>query len=429
MTRRGLAAFPLFPLVLAGDRTFTIVNSCEFTLWPAITNYGVYDSYRGPRGWEAPPGNVTTLTITSPWNGRIWPRRACSFDGDGKGSCITGDCPGGLECDDQTIGWVNVGEWNLDAWGGNDCWTVPMSVEPDGCDSVFCTEDVLSKCPDDRMKQTDSDGNVIGCLSACMAGIHDVEPSINCCSGKYNDVATCLSAEVDYYDVLKPLCENAYWYPFDSRPDSPTVDYACPAAGSPGYKVTFCPSARGQSIGADKSGGGGAGTGFAQPTSFSATAGQVDAGTTVGGGTRSAKTTGSTGSLAVETKATEATKPTHTSPASSSSPSGDSAKDSSSASDSASPSRTGEDSLLGISQPLLLALAIGAVALVLLGLLLACRRRPSGDTAQRPPGQEVETSSGNESTSSGSESDGDAEGARHSGALVFQSRPAGPSGD
>lgn len=28
-----------------------------------------------------------------------------------------------------------------------------MSIEPDGCDSLSCTEDVLSKCPDERMKQ------------------------------------------------------------------------------------------------------------------------------------------------------------------------------------------------------------------------------------------------------------------------------------
>ncbi|BGP41006.1 hypothetical protein JCM10449v2_004973 [Rhodotorula kratochvilovae] len=215
MQRRRLAVLSLLPLVLAGDRKFTITNSCEFTLWPAVTNYGAHDSYKGPRGWEAPPGNVTTLTMSSPWNGRI----SCTFDSSGKGSCITGDCPGGLECDDQTIGWVNVGEWNLDAWGGNDFWdiscvpgwTVPMSIEPDGCDSVFCTEDVLSKCPDDRMKQKDSDGNVIGCLSACMAKINDVEPSVNCCSGKYNNETTCHSAEVDFYDVLKPLCEHAYW--------------------------------------------------------------------------------------------------------------------------------------------------------------------------------------------------------------------------
>ena len=77
------------------------------------------------------------------------------------------------------------------------------------------------------------DGNVIGCLSACMAGINAQDPSVNCCSGKYNSMEACYSEEVDFYKqvilsvllawnhlsqvgllsrVLKPYCQNAYWY-------------------------------------------------------------------------------------------------------------------------------------------------------------------------------------------------------------------------
>lgn len=55
-------------------------------------------------------------------------RRECSFDGDGRGSCTTGNVEGGLEVDDQTIGEVNVGEFNLDAWGGNDCESLILSL-------------------------------------------------------------------------------------------------------------------------------------------------------------------------------------------------------------------------------------------------------------------------------------------------------------
>lgn len=53
---------------------------------------------------------------------------------------------------------------------------------------------------------------MIGCLSACMAKINSEDPSINCCSGKYNSKEACHFGEVDYYQVLKPYCQNAYWY-------------------------------------------------------------------------------------------------------------------------------------------------------------------------------------------------------------------------
>jgi len=58
----------------------------------------------------------------------IGARRKCSFDGEGKGSCTTGNVEGGFEVDDQTIGEVNVGEFNLDAWGGNDCESLVSSL-------------------------------------------------------------------------------------------------------------------------------------------------------------------------------------------------------------------------------------------------------------------------------------------------------------
>lgn len=77
------------------DRTFTLTNSCSETIWPGITNYGANEhnytgelgsstlrrevqptertscDWAGARGWESAPGNVTTITLPSIWNGRI----------------------------------------------------------------------------------------------------------------------------------------------------------------------------------------------------------------------------------------------------------------------------------------------------------------------------------------------------------------------
>ncbi|GAA5910390.1 thaumatin family protein [Sporobolomyces salmoneus] len=243
----------LRPLLAAStERSFTIKNNCDFTLWPAVTNYGTSKlQYGGKRGWEAKAGSQEELKIPSPWNGRVWARRECNFDSDGKGTCTTGNVDGGLEPKDQTIGNVNVGEFNLDAWGGNDFWdiscvpgwTVTMAIEPEpeDCQSIVCADDLNDACPDDRMKQKDSNGKVIGCLSACMAGINAQDPSINCCSGKYNMMENCPSKDVDFYSVLKPFCRNAYWYPYDYQPNTPTVDWACPASKNAAYTITFCP--------------------------------------------------------------------------------------------------------------------------------------------------------------------------------------------
>ncbi|GAA5998486.1 thaumatin family protein [Rhodotorula paludigena] len=222
---RRLAFATLPAIALAGTRKFRVKNECAFTVWPAVTNYDDgaknYWIYKGLHGWEAKPGHQEEFEVESPWNGRIWARRECRFDESGKGSCTTGDCTGELECADQEIGDVNVGEWNLDSWGGMDFWdiscvpgwTLPMSIVPDGeCDPLSCTKDVNAACPDDRMKLKDADGNVIGCLSACMAKINAEEPSMNCCSGTYNSMEACAPpSQVDFYDTLKPLCENAYW--------------------------------------------------------------------------------------------------------------------------------------------------------------------------------------------------------------------------
>lgn len=72
-------ALSLLPLPAdAGTRSFTISNLCSFAVWPAVTNWvqpATNEGYKGLRGWEAPPGNETTIRVPSPWIGRIcaWP--------------------------------------------------------------------------------------------------------------------------------------------------------------------------------------------------------------------------------------------------------------------------------------------------------------------------------------------------------------------
>ncbi|GAA5976835.1 hypothetical protein JCM11641_000885 [Rhodosporidiobolus odoratus] len=257
-------------------RELAIKNECDFELWPAVLNTFEDGQYTGPRGWVAPAGYTKKVTIPEKWNGRVWARRGCTFDSDGSGSCLAGDCGGGLECKDATMGWANLFEVNLDSYSGLDFWdisavpgfTVPMSVVPSSkdCDAVVCSKDLNPTCPE-ALRVYDTDGKtVITCFSACMAGVNAEGDNPNCCSGAFNDLDTCKSADVDYYNFFKDGCENAYavraaaiasiqqydlpafpylQYPYDSRPNSPTVDQACSADSKPSYEITFCPDGKG----------------------------------------------------------------------------------------------------------------------------------------------------------------------------------------
>ncbi|KAI3940106.1 hypothetical protein MKW92_016847 [Papaver armeniacum] len=64
--------------------TFDIVNKCGFTVWAAAVPGG--GRRLGPNQfWRI---NVAAGTTQA----RIWGRTKCNFEGNGRGSCQTGDC-------------------------------------------------------------------------------------------------------------------------------------------------------------------------------------------------------------------------------------------------------------------------------------------------------------------------------------------------
>lgn len=67
-----LLPFLLLSCPTTADRTFTIINECTETVWPALTNYHFgSDPYTGIRGWEALAGSKVERTVPSKWNGRL----------------------------------------------------------------------------------------------------------------------------------------------------------------------------------------------------------------------------------------------------------------------------------------------------------------------------------------------------------------------
>ncbi|KAL0698895.1 hypothetical protein Bca4012_055017 [Brassica carinata] len=80
------------------SRNITIVNECEFTVWPGIQTTAA-DHPFNISGFALKKGERREIDPPSTWKGRIWGRTRCSTNKTGSFSCQTGDCNSGeIEC-------------------------------------------------------------------------------------------------------------------------------------------------------------------------------------------------------------------------------------------------------------------------------------------------------------------------------------------
>ncbi|KZT28281.1 thaumatin-like protein [Neolentinus lepideus HHB14362 ss-1] len=254
------AALPLEVLLfLPGGlgRTFTVINSCSFTIWPAVyTDLSVGTAVPDvATGWEAPPGSSVTFSVPDNWkSGRIWGRRDCIFNttDPGPNSCLDGGCNGGLHCDPHTgtgVPPATVAEWTLDGDSSRDFYDVslvdgynlPMSImNSAGCSVADCPVDLGPSCPAALKGPFDSNGYPVGCKSSCAADLDgNPQDSPNCCSGSYSTPATCPSSGVEYYSYFKSNCPNSYAYAYDES--SNTALWSCSSSLNADYTLAFCP--------------------------------------------------------------------------------------------------------------------------------------------------------------------------------------------
>lgn len=73
-------------------------NSCESTIWPGLLT----QSGNGPgtNGFALSSGTQRSFIVSEDWQGRVWGRTNCSFNGGGTSStpCGTGDCGNTISC-------------------------------------------------------------------------------------------------------------------------------------------------------------------------------------------------------------------------------------------------------------------------------------------------------------------------------------------
>ncbi|PHT49973.1 Thaumatin-like protein 1 [Capsicum baccatum] len=155
--------------------TFTLVNQCNYKVWPGILS-GAGIAQLAPTGFLLNPGQSVSFPVPTGWSGRLWGRTFCSQDSStGKFACGTGDCSSGtLECSGTGAAPpVTVAEFTLNGAGGLDFYDVslvdgynlPILVSPQGgtgvggvgnCSTTGCVGDLNEACPKELKKMMDS---------------------------------------------------------------------------------------------------------------------------------------------------------------------------------------------------------------------------------------------------------------------------------
>lgn len=206
----------------ANAAVFDIKNNCPFTVWAGATPGGGRQLNRGEI-WSlnVPPGTKTA---------RIWPRTDCNFDRSGRGSCLTGDCNGFLECTVFGKTPNTVVEYALNQYANFDYFDIsvidgfnlPVEIRSNsrGCTKdIKCTQDIKGKCP----PQLKTNG---GCNHPCTVFKTDQD----CCTGPF--IESCQPTKFSRF--FKDLCPDVYSYKQDK-----TATFTC--ASGTNYNVIFCP--------------------------------------------------------------------------------------------------------------------------------------------------------------------------------------------
>ncbi|KAK9165606.1 hypothetical protein Scep_000797 [Stephania cephalantha] len=223
----------------ASATVFTFLNSCPYPVWPGTLS-GNNSPLLGNGGFLLAPGATIPLTAPPGWSGRFWARTGCNFDGNGIGSCSTGDCTGGLKCQGGGTPPVSLAEFTL---GTNvdkdfydvslvDGYNVGVGIKASGgsgdCRYAGCITDLNTQCPAEL--QVTVSGAVVACKSACAA----FDRPEYCCTGDHSTPETCSPSL--YSQMFKSACPTAYSYAYDD----PSSTFTC--SGSD-YFITFCPTA------------------------------------------------------------------------------------------------------------------------------------------------------------------------------------------
>ncbi|CAL9134228.1 unnamed protein product, partial [Musa acuminata var. zebrina] len=232
----------LLPISLSYEIQLILVNNCNYSVWPGVLGSAGHATPEDG-GFHLGLGEEAVFDVPSWWSGRVWGRQGCGFDGQGKGSCDSGDCGGMLQCKgaggappatvvEMTFGTDRSPLHFYDV-SLVDGFNLPVTMAPVGggvgCGVAGCEVDLNVCCP--SKLEVKRNGKVVGCKSACLA----LKADKYCCTGDYGSPKICKPTLFSH--LFKSICPRAYSFAFD---DSSSLNI-CRASR---YLITFCPPAR-----------------------------------------------------------------------------------------------------------------------------------------------------------------------------------------
>ncbi|XP_059439269.1 thaumatin-like protein 1 [Corylus avellana] len=235
----------------------TIINKCNYTVWPAIRSNHANSTHLPTTGFTLYSNNSKTLAVNHSWSGALWGRTGCAKDSTGAFWCLTGgcgsstvECPDGYPASPATAAKFDLKnhEDNLDflvqaSPGQSD--NLPMTVVPLGgiggsCNESGCSMDFSSACP------TATDVS-----ASCKNATCEMREYKNyCCIAAPKSVDPCKPSL--YMDFLNHNCPVAEAFGYDegtgtytcSYPNYGVISNYCrqPCTTTPtDYLITFCP--------------------------------------------------------------------------------------------------------------------------------------------------------------------------------------------
>jgi hypothetical protein len=269
----------------SGERTFTVYNNCKFPVWPGVYTQDPKTAPHVETGWKAEPGSKKSFKVPESWtSGRIWGRTNCDFK-NGQGSCLTGNCAGGLHCTAPGAPPATLAEFTLSAgqtlvdtqefvdaslaeglslpmkiaqyfMGSDpeeenadqkdfldvsvvDGFNIPMKIANNkDCGVPSCPANLNAHCPSKLVGPKSPSGKTLGCNSDCLVDPNKAN-SPSCCTGSHSTPDKCPKKGVPHYQYFKKNCRNSYVYAYDEK--SGTALWTCPASKKADYTITFCP--------------------------------------------------------------------------------------------------------------------------------------------------------------------------------------------
>ncbi|PUU79140.1 thaumatin, partial [Tuber borchii] len=221
-------------------RNIKITNNCPEGLYPAIIGSGGIPLSQ--TGFYLASNDARTVSIPSSWVGRVWARTNCTFDGNGRGYCSTGDCDKKLMCgatsgekphtiaEFTVMGHKNETYYDISTVDGHN---VDMAIIPEESAGAgaphWCPYELLLTPPKERSKSDDDiQGDYFSpCHSACSKWGRDQD----CCSGEYDDPEKCKPGL--YSKRIKSVCPDAYSFAYDDL-----STFMLPSGL--GFEVIFC---------------------------------------------------------------------------------------------------------------------------------------------------------------------------------------------